>query len=176
MSFPTISQEGVPSNFDYQEKLPQIPNSVSSYYVSVAPAGLTVVTGLYHHPTVDSPFKATANDFLNQQSILSNFQSGHNPDVFLDCEETIVSGRIVLDYSCTNWGASLRMKLIGSSSFFETMILKTNSILNETILNYNLLFNLLLNSTINADEKYESFSISQLARNDTFPVLIYRFL
>jgi hypothetical protein len=64
---------------DYQEKLPQISNEVSSYYVSTAPAGLTVVTGSNNTPTTTSPFRINYNKFLNQpfnqQSILFNLQS-----------------------------------------------------------------------------------------------------
>jgi hypothetical protein len=129
MSIPSISQEGLPSNLDYQEKLLQIPNEVSSYCVSCAPAGLTVVSGSANTPSATSPFQTNTNGFFNQpfnqQSILFNIQSGHNPYVYLDCKETTISGRIIIAYtSSVATGTNLKMTLIGSaSSFFETMVL-----------------------------------------------------
>jgi hypothetical protein len=90
----------------------------------------------------------------------------------LDCKETTISGRIIINYTrvlTTTTVAGQKIKLIGSaSSFFETMVPKTNSVSSETIPNYNLLYNLLVNSTINADERFGTFSVSQLTDNDSF--------
>jgi hypothetical protein len=90
--------------------------------------------------------------------------------VNLDCKETTISGRIIIAHSRAAASENkLKIKLVGSaSSFFETMVLKTNTVSSETISDYNLLNNLLLNSTTNSDERFGSFLVSQLRDNDSY--------
>ena len=54
------------------------------------------------------------------------------------------------------------MHLIGSaSSFIESLSLFSNNVPVEQIYNYNILYNQLLNASVNQSEKYGPFAISQ---------------
>ena len=166
MSISDISPIGLPQSLNFKDQLPSISDSVTNYAVSVAPSGLTVVGPV---TTGDVPaFVQNGSGFINAPFTSQNidFQlpgAGSNDSVFLDCRETYLTFR--LSVNCTTaltGGSGTLMHLIGSaSSFIESLSLFSNNVPVEQIYNYNILYNQLLNSSVNQSEKYGPFAIAQ---------------
>jgi hypothetical protein len=86
--------------------------------------------------------------------------SGNNPDIYLDTRDTTLSGRMQIVMSTAPSTTGGVFNLIGSfASFFQSLQLYSNNVPIEQIYNYGLLFNNMLNCTINQSERYGSFSI-----------------
>ena len=151
-SFPS-SAVGLPQSLAYKLP-PSLPDSARAYNVSVSPNGITQVIGqpipvLY---TLNAPLPPTA---FNSQQINFEIPCGQGAGVFLDPRETMLSFR--LTWTPTTTGATSGGSdccLIGSgASFFDSLQLYSNNVPIETIGNYNLLHNMLLNSTVNSAER-----------------------
>ena len=164
-SISEISPIGLPVSLQYSQ-LPSISDSCTNYQVSVQPSGLTIV-GPVTTDVANAPFTPSGIGFINAPFVSSNvdFQipCGMNENVFLDTRETFLSFRLVVN--CTQiptGGSALAMNLISSaSSFIESLSLFSNNIPVEQIYNYNILYNQLLNSSVNQAERYGPFSIAQ---------------
>jgi hypothetical protein len=164
MSISDISPIGLPQSLNFKENLPSISDSVTAYAVSVAPAGLTVVTG----PTYNNASGTfVANDSgaqlsFNSQNIDMMVPSGMNNNIFCDTRDTTFSGRMVLTITTAPTGTTAaQLNLIGSfASFFDSLILYSNNVPIETIYNYNLVHNMMLNCSVNGSERYGSWSMS----------------
>ena len=171
MSISDISPIGLPQSLKY-DQLPSISDSVTNYQVSVSPSGLTQVgpvttDGLAH-------FVQNGCGFLSTPFISNNidFQipgCGSNDNIFMDTRETFLTFRLVVN--CTRalvGGSDTLMHLISSaSSFIESLTLFSNNIPVEQIYNYNILYNMLLNSTVNQSERFGPFAVAQGCDNDS---------
>jgi hypothetical protein len=95
-----------------------------------------------------------------------------NENIFMDTRETTLSGTLTFTNSTaaiTTAGVGMKLKLISTfSSFFDALTLSSNNVSIESIYNYNLLFNKMLNATVSQDERYGSVSISCGGDNDSF--------
>jgi hypothetical protein len=163
MSISDISPLGLPVNLKY-DNLPSIPDSVSSYTVQVAPSGLTTVSGATIDNTGSPTFVANnagvVNQAFNSQNLDFMIPSGNNPDIYLDTRDTTLSGRMQIVMSTAPSTTGGVFNLIGSfASFFQSLQLYSNNVPIEQIYNYDLLFNNMLNSTVNQAERFGSFSI-----------------
>ena len=151
-TFPT-SAVGLPSSLAYKLP-PSLPDSARAYNVSVSPNGITQVTGqpisaLYASASCMPP---TA---FNSQVLNFEIPCGQGGSVFLDPRETMLSFRLTWQVTTTGATGSSDCSVIGSgASFFDSLQLYSNNVPIETIGNYNLLHNMLLNSTVNQSERY----------------------
>ena len=151
-TFPT-SAVGLPSSLAYKLP-PSLPDSARAYNVSVSPNGITQVIGqpisaLY---TANAPMAPTA---FNSQVLNFEIPCGQGASVFLDPRETMLSFRLTWTVAQTGATTNSDVSVIGSgSSFFDTLQLYSNNVPIETIGNYNLLHNMLINSTVNQSERF----------------------
>ena len=75
--------------------------------------------------------------------------------MFLDPRETMLSFRLTWNVTTTGAAANSDVSVIGSgASFFDTLQLYSNNVPIETIGNYGLLHNMLINSTVNQSERF----------------------
>ena len=165
MSISEISPIGLPNSLKYGDNLPSIPNDLTAYQVSVAPSGLTVVTGATIDNTASPTFVANSagvvNQNFNSQNIDFMIPSGMNPNVYCDTRDTTLSGRMVMTVSTAGSATSGNLNVLGSfASFFDSLTLYSNNVPIEQIYNYNLIYNFLLNTTVNQSERYGSWSMS----------------
>jgi len=164
-SITDISPVGLPVSLKY-DQLPSISDAVSNYQVFVSPSGITQVGPVSTDTLGGTPFVRTSIGFVNTSFPSTNldFQipSGHNENVFLDTRETFLTFRLVLNRTTALNGPVGIMNLISSaSSFFSSLTLFSNNVPVETIYNYDILYNQLLNATVNVAERYGPFGISQ---------------
>ena len=159
MSISDISPIGLPQSLKY-DQLPSISDSVTNYQVSVAPSGLTQV-GPVTIAAGEPAFVAAGAGFLttafSSQSIDFQIPSGNNDNIFMDTRETFLTFRMVVN--CTTAGVTTLasnpanlgfINLISSaSSFIDSLTLFSNNVPVEQIYNYNILYNQVLNATVN---------------------------
>ena len=159
-TFPN-SPMGLPSSLKF-ELPPSLSDSARAYTVNVSPDGQTSVTGPANTAT---PFVANSTGAFGNftaQNISFTIPSGISDSVFMDTTSTTVS--FVLTYTVTGVmtgavGASCN--LIGSGcSFIDTLTLYSNNQPIETINQYGLLQNFLLNNTVNYAERYGGISVA----------------
>ena len=107
-------------------------------------------------------------EFKNQ-ALTFMTPSGQSSDLYIDTRNTMLSGRMVITITTAPVGTNLVWNLIGSfSSFFESLTLYSNNVPIEQIFNYNLLFNYLLNTSVNGSERYGSWSVANGADQNSF--------
>ena len=153
MSISDISPIGLPQSLKY-DQLPSISNSVTNYQVSVSPSGLTQV-GPVSVVAGDTAFVQNAAGFLttafSSQSIDFQIPSGNNDKIFMDTRESFLTFRMTVVCSTAAAGtANALINLISSaSSFIDSLILFSNNVSVEQIYNYNILYNQVLNATVN---------------------------
>ena len=160
-----ISPIGLPVSLQYSQ-LPSISDSVSNYQVSVTPSGITQVGPVSTDTAGGAPFVQNSIGFVNTSFVSTNIDfalpSGHGENIFLDCRETFLTFRLVLNRTTALVGPAGVMNLISSaSSFFTSLTLFSNNVPVESIYNYDILYAQLLNSTVNVAERYGPFGISQ---------------
>lgn len=161
-AFPS-SEIGIPAALKY-DLPPSMSDSARSYSVNVSPDGITSVTG----PVVGLkgfPGSGASADFGNFSSQIVSFTlpSGMSDSVFLDPTATTLS--FTLTYSITTAGASFAagssLNLIGSgASWFDSLVLYSNNTPIETINQYGLLQNFLLQNTVNQSERCGGISVA----------------
>ena len=167
-TFPN-SPMGLPSSLQFSLP-PSMSDSARSYSVNVAPDGQTSVVGGTNTAT---PFVANSTGAFGNytaQNISFTIPSGMSDSVFMDTTHTTVS--FVLTYTVTgamtgSVGASCN--LIGSgASFIDTLTCYSNNQPLETINQYGLLNNFLLNNTVSASERYGGISVSLGADTNSY--------
>ena len=151
---------GLPVSLKY-DLPPSVSDSCRSYSVNVNPNGITTLTG---PALTGTPFVAnsTANfGSFTQQVIGFDIPCGNSDSVFLDPSSTTLS--FTLTYLCTVaavGGTGATLNLIGSgASFFDQLTLYSNNVPLETINNYGLLQNFLLNNTVSKSERSGGISV-----------------
>ena len=159
MSFPS-SSIGLPQSLNYTLP-PSFSDSARAYTVNIAPDGLTLVQG--PNNTVPFPLVASLGAQLpfTSQVVSFTIPSGHSQTVFLDPMSTTLSFSLVYKViSASVGGAGQFMNLLGSaSSFFDTLVLYSNSTPVETVNSYGVLQNFLLANTVSTSERYGGFSV-----------------
>ena len=172
MSISDISPFGLPQSLNY-DNLPSIPDSCTSYQVNVAPSGLTVVTGAtidnVSSPTFVANNAGIVNQTFNSQNLDFMIPSGQNDNLYIDTRNTTLSGRLVFVMTTAPVTTNGVFSLIGSAaSFFDSLTLYSNNVPIEQIFNYNLVYNFLLNNTVNTSEKFGSWSVSSMADTNSY--------
>jgi hypothetical protein len=148
----------LPQSLNYN--LPSsIADETRSYTVNVSPSGVTSVQG----QVVALPYAAASGGNMGAfpQNIISfDLPSGQSPSVFMDCRETSLTFRLTWVTTTLAGGASTQANLIGSaSSFFDSLSVYSNNVPLELIQNYNLLFNNMLNNSVNLTQRNGGCSV-----------------
>lgn len=156
MSFPS-SAIGVPSSMNYSLP-PSMSDSARATNISVAPDGITVVSG------PSTGFQFTANQAISNpftsQVVSFTLPSGNSNSVFLDPISTCLSFTVTYTLSTAASTTGGRVKLQGSaSSFWEQLVLYSDNVPLEQVGNYGLLQNFLLQNTVNLSERYGGISV-----------------
>lgn len=150
---------GLPATLKY-ELPPSLSDNARSYAVAVAPDGISLVTGT----AIANPFTAASGGSIAPfvQNIVSfTIPCGQGAGIFLDPRDTILNFRLSWTISTTFAGGTANFtNMIGSaSSWFDSLTLYHNNTPLEIVQNYNLLFNQLLNATVNSSERQGSIGI-----------------
>jgi len=159
--FPS-SAMGLPASLKY-DLPPSLPDSARAYSVNVAPDGITSVSLTGNVGGSGALFAInTTGSFGNFTSQMVSFTlpSGMSQSVFMDPGSTTLS--FILTYTVATAGSatSASMNLIGSAaSFFDTLVVYSNSVPVETINAYGLLQKFLLANTVNLSERNGGMSI-----------------
>lgn len=167
--FPS-SVVGLSSNLDYKLP-PSMAENSRCYSVAIAPDGQTSVSGsapLALYVANNSPVNA-----FNSQTISFTIPSGNSRSVYLDPKETYLSFRLALNITTASnvtgpVGGPYGPNLIGSGqSFFDQLVLYSNNVPIETVNQYGLLSNMLLNSTVSQSERQGAVSIGMGSDSDS---------
>ena len=152
---------GLPSSMKY-DLPPSLSDSARAYGVAVAPDGISVVTGTsIGNPFVASQGAATLSNFV--QNIVSfTIPCGQGNHIFLDPRDTVLNFRLSWVVGTTfSGGTGCFSNLIGSAaSWFDSLTLYHNNTPLEIIQNYNILFNQMLNATVNTAERFGGCAVS----------------
>jgi len=154
------SAMGLPSSLKY-DLPPSMSDSARSYSVNVAPDGQTSVVG--PTPAATSFVANSTGNFGNYtaQNISFTIPSGMSDAVFLDPVNTTLS--FTLTYSTTTASSTTGgfMSIIGSgASWFDSLVVYSNNTPIETINQYGLLQNFMLQNTVNFAERYGGISVA----------------
>src|SRR3984957_8936532 len=157
--FPS-SQIGLPASLKYD--LPaSLSDSARSYSVNIGPDSITSVA-LPAMPAVAFVANSTGA-FGNMVSQIVSFTlpSGMSDSVFMDPQSTTLSFTLTYNVTTATTGVTGgSINLIGSgASFFDSLVLYSNNTPVETINQYGLLANYLLNNTVNVAERTGGISI-----------------
>lgn len=150
-AFPN-SAMGLPSALKY-DLPPSMDDSARAYSVNVAPDGITQVAGAV------SNISFTANTVnqaqFNPQVVSFTIPSGMSEDTFMDTMNTTLSFTLTYTVGTASSVTGGVCKLLSSaSSFFDSLVLYSNNTPLETINQYGLLSNYLLQNTVNYAERY----------------------
>lgn len=158
-AFPS-SAVGLPQSLKY-ELPPSLPDSARAYSVNVSPDGITSVTGTNNNNPIFVVNSTGVFGNFSSQVVSFTIPSGMSDSVFLDPASTSLSFTMSYTTSSTansTTGASLN--LIGSgASWFDQLVLYSNNTPIETVNQYGLLQNFLLQNTVNFAERYGGLSI-----------------
>lgn len=164
-AFPA-SAVGLPVSMKY-DLPPSLPDSARAYSVNVAPDGITSVTG----PAIPTILSNTTTTFpaFTQQMISFTLPSGMSDSVFLDPASTTLSFTLTYNVSTASAGGTNPLfSLIGSgASWFDQLVLYSNNTPIETINQYGMLQNFMLNNTVNQSERSGGISVAMGADNNT---------
>lgn len=137
---------------------PSMSDSARAYSVNVAPDGITQVSGSLTSIThtaataVQSPFSS--------QNVSFTIPSGMSDSVFMDCANTTLSFTLTYTASTALSATAGVTKLLGSaSSWFDALTLYSNNTPIETINQYGLLSNFLLQNTVSLSERQGGIGI-----------------
>lgn len=157
MSFPN-SAIGLPNTVDYKLP-PSLAESARSYSVNVSPDGVTQVTGPNQSLTYTA-LTAVQNQF-NSQVISFTLPSGMSDSVFMDPVCSTVSFSLIYTVSVAPTAVNPVSYLIGSaSSFIDQLQVYSNNVPIESINQYGLLQNFLLQNTVSLSERVGGLSVS----------------
>lgn len=158
-AFPT-SVMGLPASLKY-DLPPSMSDSARSYSVNVAPDGQSTVTGPQIVGT-NLVANSTGN-FGNytSQNISFTIPSGMSDSVFLDPVATTLSFTMTYTVGAAPSATGTAFSLIGSgASWFDALTLYSNNTPIETINQYGLLQNFLLQNTVSQSERFGGISTS----------------
>ena len=157
------SSVGLPASMQYQLP-PSLSDSARSYSVAVAPNGISLVTGQALPSAVVTKDSGSNLGNFTQNIVSFDIPCGQGMGVFLDPRETILNFRLTWVVTTSYVGGAshdTKCNLIGSaSSFFDSLTLYHNNTPLEIVQNYALLFNNLINGSVNYAERYGGISIS----------------
>lgn len=156
-AFPS-SAIGLPQSLKY-ELPPSLPDSARAYSVNVAPDGITSVTG----PAISTILANTNQSFGNFTSQVVSFTlpSGMSDSVFLDPASTTLSFTLTYTVSTASAGTTPLFNLVGSgASWFDQLVLYSNNVPIETVNQYGLLQNYMLQNTVAYSERNGGISVS----------------
>ena len=166
-AFPT-SQIGLPVALKY-DLPPSMSDSARSYSVNVAPDGITSVAG--PTPTATAFVANSTGAFGNYTAQIVSFTlpSGMSDSVFLDPTSTTLSFTLTYNVTTASVGATGgSINLIGSgASWFDSLVLYSNNTPVETINQYGMLQNFLLQNTVNYAERWGGISVAMGADNNS---------
>lgn len=155
------SAMGLPSSLKY-DLPPSMSDSARSYSVNVSPDGITSVAG--PTPATTSFVANSTGNFGNYtaQNVSFTIPSGMSDSVFLDPVATTLSFTLSYNVTTATVGATGgSINLIGSgASWFDALTLYSNNTPIETINQYGLLQNYLLQNTVNFSERYGGISVA----------------
>lgn len=164
-AFPS-SAMGLPASLKY-DLPPSMSDSARAYSVNVAPDGITQVTA----PVGAISYATTvAQPAFTSQNVSFTIPSGMSDSVFMDCASTTLSFTLtyVVGTAASVSGTNAAANLIGSAaSFFDALQLYSNNVPIETINQYGLLQNFLLQNTANLSERNGGISISMGADSNS---------
>lgn len=151
------SAMGLPSALKF-DLPPSMSDSARSYSVNVAPDGITFVDGSL---TSISHTAATAvQSPFSSQNVSFTIPSGMSDAVFMDCMNTTVSFTLTYTVSTALAATAPVTKLLSSaSSWFNALQLYSNNTPIETINNYDILSNFLLQNTVSLSERQGGIGI-----------------
>jgi hypothetical protein len=159
-AFPS-SAMGLPASLKY-DLPPSMSDSARSYSVNVAPDGQNTVTG--PSPVTATAFVANSTGAFGNytsQNISFTIPSGMSDSVFLDPVSTTLSFTLTYTASVASSTTNGIMALIGSgASWFDALTLYSNNTPIETINQYGMLQNFLLQNTVNLAERYGGISVA----------------
>ena len=149
------SAMGLPSSLKY-DLPPSMSDSARSYSVNVAPDGITSVAGAVGNISfvANTPTQAQ----FNSQVVSFTIPSGMSDAVFMDCMNTTLS--FTLTYTvgtASSVTAGVCKLLSNAASWFDSLVLYSNNTPLETINQYGLLQNFLLQNTVNYAEHEQLF-------------------
>jgi hypothetical protein len=157
MSFPN-SSIGLPNTVDYK-LAPSLAESARCYSVNVSPDGVTQVTGPNQSLTY-AAVTAVQNQF-NSQVISFTLPSGMSDSVFMDPVCTTVSFSLIYTVTTAPSVTSNSTYLLGSAaSFIDQLQVYSNNVPIESINQYGLLQNFLLQNTVSNSERVGGLSVS----------------
>jgi hypothetical protein len=159
-AFPT-SAIGLPVALKY-DLPPSLSDTARSYSVNVAPDGITSVTGPAMTTTAFVANSTGAFGNFTSQVVSFTIPSGMSDSVFLDPASTTLSFTLTYNVTTASSGATGgSINLIGSgASWFDSMVLYSNNTPIETVNQYGLLQNYLLQNTVNVAERYGGISVA----------------
>ena len=155
-AFPS-SAMGLPSTLKY-DLPPSMSDTARSYSVNVAPDGITQVAGAVGN--ISFTANAVTQSQFSSQVVSFTIPSGMSDAVFLDCMNTTVSFTLTYTVGTAASVTGGVCKLLSSAaSWFDTLVLYSNNTPLETINQYGLLQNFLLQNTVNLSERVGGISI-----------------
>jgi hypothetical protein len=155
-AFPS-SAMGLPSTLKY-DLPPSMSDTARSYSVNVAPDGITSVAGAVGN--ISFTANSVVQSQFSSQVVSFTIPSGMSDAVFLDCMNTTVSFTLTYTVGTASSVTGGRCKLLSSgASWFDTLVLYSNNTPLETINQYGLLQNFLLQNTVNLSERVGGVSI-----------------
>lgn len=158
-AFPS-SAVGLPQNLKY-DLPPSLPDSARAYSVNVSPDGITSVVGTANNNAIFVANSTGSFGNFSSQVVSFTIPSGMSDSVFLDPVSTTLS--FTMSYTTNATATSVTggsLNLIGSAaSFFDQLVLYSNNVPIETINQYGLLQNFMLQNTVNQSERFGGLSI-----------------
>lgn len=155
-AFPT-SAMGLPSELRY-DLPPSMSDSARSYSVNVSPDGITTVAGALGN--ISFAANAVTQSQYSSQVVSFTIPSGMSDSVFMDCMNTTVSFTLTYVVGTAASVTAGRCKLLSNAaSWFDTLVLYSNNTPLETINQYGLLQNFLLQNTVSLSERVGGVSI-----------------
>ena len=156
--FPS-SAMGLPQALKY-DLPPSLSDSARAYSVNVSPDGITSVSGPPPSATAFVANSTAAFGQFSPQVVSFTIPSGMSDSVFLDPNCTTLS--FSLTYSVTTASAVTGgyLNLVGSaSSMFDSLVVYSNNVPVESINQYGLLQNFLMNNTVSLSERSGGMSV-----------------
>ena len=155
-AFPA-SAMGLPSALKY-DLPPSMSDTARSYSVNVAPDGITQVVGAVGN--ISFAANAVTQSQFSSQVVSFTIPSGMSDSVFLDCMNTTVSFTLTYTVGTAASVTGGVCKLLSNAaSWFDTLVLYSNNTPLETINQYGLLQNFLLQNTVSLSERVGGVSI-----------------
>lgn len=155
-AFPS-SAMGLPAALKY-DLPPSMSDTARSYSVNVAPDGITQVAGAVGN--ISFAANAVTQSQFSSQVVSFTIPSGMSDAVFMDCMNTTVSFTLTYTVGTASSVTGGVCKMLSSAaSWFDTLVLYSNNTPLETVNQYGLLQNFLLQNTVSLSERVGGISI-----------------